>query len=112
MMPTSAGARELSKWHFKLNWSVSFLTYRVYYCILDGAEVNRQFIKLHFTDEHDAIARKFVGHNIYTGKPMVFLMDPKVSCKTGFAIIWPKIDQYMIIATLQEYNIEFIELLG
>ena len=90
-MPTSVGAREPSKWHFNLNGHVSFLTYRVYYCILDGAEVNRQFIKLHFTDEHDAIARKFVAHNIYTGKPMVFLMDPKVSCKTQFAIISPKL---------------------
>ena len=52
---------------------------RIYYCILDGAEVNRQFIKLHFDDECDAIERKFVAHNMFTGKPMVFLMDPKVS---------------------------------
>lgn len=64
----------------------------MYYYILDGAKVNRQFIKLHFTDEHDVIARKFVAHNIYTGKPMVFLMDPKVSFKTTFAMIW----QYII----------------
>lgn len=52
--------------------------YRIYYCILDGAEVNRQFIKLHFQDELDAVDEKFVAHNIYTGKPMVFLIDPKV----------------------------------
>ena len=51
----------------------------MYYCILDGAEVNRQFIKLHFEDEQDAVARKFVAQNVYTGQPMVFLMDPKVS---------------------------------
>ena len=62
---------------------MSLSSHTVYYnCILDGAEVNRQFIKLHFTDEHDVIARKFVAHNIYTGKPKVFLMDPKVSCET------------------------------
>lgn len=41
--------------------------------------MNRQFIKLHFDDECDAIERKFVAHNMFTGKPMVFLMDPKVS---------------------------------
>jgi hypothetical protein len=46
---------------------------------LDGAEVNRQFIKLHFKDENDAVEKKFVAANMYTGKPMVFLMDPKVN---------------------------------
>lgn len=29
--------------------------FTVYYCILDGAEVNRQFIKLHFADVTEAI---------------------------------------------------------
>ena len=52
---------------------------RVYYCILDGADINRQFITLHFKDEMEAISNKFVAANITTGEPMVFLMDPKVS---------------------------------
>ena len=55
------------------------LCIRVYYCILDGADVNRQFIKLHFKDEQEAIERKFIAPNMYTGEPMVFLMDPKVT---------------------------------
>ena len=62
-------------------WYVSFLTYKVYYCILDVAEVNCRFIKLHFTNENDVIAWRFEPHNIYTGQPMVFLMDLKVRCK-------------------------------
>ena len=56
---------------------ISFL-YRAYYCILDGAEVNRQFIKLHFKDEQEIIEHQFIVSNLFTGKPMVFLMDPKV----------------------------------
>ena len=61
------------------SWLFVIFSNRVYYCILDGAEVNRQFIKLHFKDEIDAVEKKFVAANMYTGKPMVFLMDPKVS---------------------------------
>lgn len=63
----------------KYNWwfCISF-SYRVYYCILDGAEVNRQFIKVHFKDEQEIIEHKFIASNLFTGKPMVFLMDPKV----------------------------------
>ena len=57
---------------------ISFL-YRVYYCILDRAEVNRQFIKVHFKDEQEIIEHKFIASNLFTGKPMVFLMDPKVT---------------------------------
>ncbi|XP_078364270.1 uncharacterized protein LOC144648637 [Oculina patagonica] len=55
--------------------------FTIYYCILDGAEVNRQFIKFHFRDESEAIERKFIANNIYSGKPMVFLMDPKHNFK-------------------------------
>ncbi|KAK3709452.1 hypothetical protein QZH41_017498, partial [Actinostola sp. cb2023] len=55
--------------------------FTVYYCILDGAEVNRQFIKLHFSDESEAVTKAFVGHNVYNGDPMVFLMDPKHNFK-------------------------------
>ncbi|KAJ7370716.1 hypothetical protein OS493_030472 [Desmophyllum pertusum] len=43
---------------------------------MDGADCNRQFIKLHFHDK-DPAEDKFVTYNIYTGTPMVFMMDPK-----------------------------------
>ena len=46
--------------------------------MLDGADCNRQFIKMHFKDK-DVVQQKFVTHNIYTGRPMIFIMDPKVS---------------------------------
>ena len=52
--------------------------FTVYWCILDGAEVNRQFIKLHFNGENEAVEKKFTAQNVYTGEPMVFMMDPKV----------------------------------
>ncbi len=52
--------------------------FRIYWCVLDGAECNRQFIKMHFKNK-DVIEEKFVTCNIYSGRPMVFLMDPKVS---------------------------------
>ena len=50
----------------------------IYWCLLDGADVNRQFIKLHFKDQ-DPVEKKFVVENIFTGNPMVFIMDPKVT---------------------------------
>ena len=52
--------------------------FRIYWCVLDGADCNRQFIKMHFKDK-DVIQQKFVTYNIYTGRPMIFIMDPKVS---------------------------------
>ena len=45
--------------------------------MLDGADCNRQFIRLHFKDK-DPDERKFVYRNIYTGDPIIFIMDPKV----------------------------------
>ena len=50
---------------------------RVYWCVLDGADCNRQFIKIHFKNK-DPADSKFVTSNIYTGCPMIFIMDPKV----------------------------------
>lgn len=44
---------------------------------MDGADSNRQFIKLHFHDR-DPVQDNFVTANLYTGRPMVFIMDPKV----------------------------------
>lgn len=50
---------------------------RVYWCVLDGADCNRLFIKMHFHNK-DPVDSKFVATNIYTGDPMIFIMDPKV----------------------------------
>lgn len=52
--------------------------FNVYWCILDGAEVNRQFVKLHFQGEDDAVEKNFTAQNPYTGEPFVFMMDSKV----------------------------------
>lgn len=44
---------------------------------MDGADCNRQFVKLHFNGR-DPVADKFIATNIHSGTPMVFIMDPKV----------------------------------
>jgi len=51
---------------------------RIYWCVLDGADCNRQFIKIHFKNK-DPVERKFMTTNPYTGEPMIFIMDPKVN---------------------------------
>ena len=45
---------------------------------MDGADTNRQFIKVHFNGR-DPVADKFITTNIHTGTPMVFITDPKVN---------------------------------
>ena len=50
---------------------------RIYWCVLDGADCNRQFIKIHFKNK-DPVESKFMTTNLYTGEPMIFIMDPKV----------------------------------
>ena len=66
---------------------ICLYSHRVYWCVLDGADCNRQFIKIHFKDKNPA-ELKFVATNIYTGGPMIFIMDPKVidaiSIKSNF----------------------------
>lgn len=54
-----------------------FFTNSIYWCILDGAEVNRKFIQMHFPD-YRPVEKKFVAFNMHTGGPMVFLVDCKV----------------------------------
>ena len=44
---------------------------------MDGADCNRQFIKIHFNGK-DPVKDHFVTTNVYTGTLMVFIMDPKV----------------------------------
>lgn len=51
---------------------------RIYWCVLDGADCNRQFIKIHFKNK-DPVEGKFMTTNPYTGEPMIFIMDPKVN---------------------------------
>ena len=53
--------------------------FHVYWCILDGADVNRQFVKLHFKGEDEAVEKRFTAQNLYTGEPFVFMMDSKVN---------------------------------
>ena len=53
--------------------------FHVYWCILDGADVNRQFVKLHFKREDEAVEKRFTTQNLYTGEPFVFMMDSKVN---------------------------------
>ena len=40
------------------------------WCITDGADLNRQFIKIHFKGKDPADC-KFVAHNKYTGDPIL-----------------------------------------
>ena len=53
--------------------------FHVYWRILDGADVNRQFVKLHFQGEDEAVEKRFTAQNLYTGEPFVFMMDSKVN---------------------------------
>ena len=49
----------------------------MYWYVLDGADWSRQFVKMHFHDNNPA-KQIFAATNIYTGGPMMFIMDPKV----------------------------------
>ncbi|CAB3976767.1 Hypothetical predicted protein [Paramuricea clavata] len=52
----------------------------IYWCVLDGAECNRQFVKMHFKGK-DYVEQNFMTCNVYTGRPMIFIMDPKHNTK-------------------------------
>nr|XP_058940579.1 uncharacterized protein LOC131768892 [Pocillopora verrucosa] len=47
--------------------------FEVYWCVLDGADWSRQFVKMHFHDKNPA--------KQYTGGPRMFIMDPKHNIK-------------------------------
>ena len=68
----------VSQYRYLISLKIIFTFLSVYWCILDGAHINRQFIKIHSKNEEEAVTNKFVAHNIYTGQPMIFIMDPKV----------------------------------
>ena len=46
--------------------------------MLDGADCNRQFVKMHLKNK-SPVEFKFMTTNVYTGQPMVFIMDPNVN---------------------------------
>jgi len=50
---------------------------------MDGADCHRQFIKIHFS-ERDPVADQFVTTNVYTGTPMVFIMDQRYTEVNNF----------------------------
>lgn len=83
---------------------------RVYYCILDGAEVNHQFIKLHFADVTEAIKDKFMTPNIYNGNcPMIFIMDPKVlNCHIHSKCYKPLLDEDFVISGIIKDEVSVI----
>ena len=60
--------------YIKINQSVH--TFSIYYCICDGGDANRQFINIHFSN-CSPIDLHFIGYNMFTEDPMVFLMDCK-----------------------------------
>ena len=63
-------------------WNAVFdlgeLGFKVVLAICDGAQANRTFIQCHF-DVDDAVKENFTTTNIYTGEPLVFMVDPSVS---------------------------------
>lgn len=61
----------------RLTYAYTCFSSEFTWCILDGAECNRKFIKMHFP-EYDAADKKFVAFNMHTGGPMVFIVDCKV----------------------------------
>ena len=54
--------------HYCLSQLIFFIlsSQGVYWCVLDGADCNRQFVKMHFNDKNPA-KQKFAAKNIYTG---------------------------------------------
>lgn len=64
-------------YHIRETSMTCFLV-RIYWCVLDSADCNRQFIKIHFKNK-DPVESKFMATNLYNGEPMIFIMDPKVS---------------------------------
>ena len=52
---------------------------QVRYMIMDGAQQNRSFVKLHFADGDPRRGKFAVSHPLQPGAKMLFLMDPKAS---------------------------------
>ena len=56
---------------------------KIYYSLCDGGDSNRQFIKIHFPS-CDPSDLHFVGYNMFTEDPMMFIMDCKVNSTITF----------------------------
>ena len=65
------------KIYSKLCIFYSFILFSIYYCICDGGDANRQFIKINFPN-CSPIDLHFIGYNMWTEDPMIFQMDCKV----------------------------------
>jgi hypothetical protein len=63
-------------------WDVVFdlgeFGFKVLMAICDGAQANRTFIQLHFGDHVDPFKTHFTTTNIYTGEPLILMVDPSV----------------------------------
>ena len=62
-------------------WDVVFdlgeFGFKVIMAICDGAQANRTFIQMHF-EVDDPLQLHFTTTNIYTGEPLIFVVDPSV----------------------------------
>jgi hypothetical protein len=71
-------------------WDVVFnlgeYGFKVLLAVCDGAQANRTFIQCHFAGL-DAIKEKFTTTNMYTGEPLVFIVDPSVSFIMSYILI-------------------------
>ena len=56
----------------------------IYWCILESADCNCQFVKLHF--QEDLADSHFTTRNPYRGEPMVFIMDCEVNASPTLLI--------------------------
>lgn len=52
--------------------------FKVLLSICDGATANRTFVQCHFNKD-EAVTQQFTTTNMYTGEPLVFMVDPSVS---------------------------------
>jgi hypothetical protein len=61
-------------------YHLSLFDFKVLMCVCDGAQANHTFIKYHF-DGLNPVDDKylFTTTNIYTGEPLIFMVDPSVS---------------------------------
>ncbi|KXJ24465.1 hypothetical protein AC249_AIPGENE22554 [Exaiptasia diaphana] len=59
-------------------FDVAEFGFKVFLAICDGAQANRTFVQCHFNGGEDAIKENFTTTNIYTGEPLVFMVDPSL----------------------------------
>lgn len=72
---TSPGVLYFTFWK-AVKWLMN-IGFGVFYACLDGSEVNRNFVKLHFKYD-DPIKQNFTIRNLHTRRPFIFMMDPEV----------------------------------